>query len=128
MSPFLSVDLTFFFFCNLPSHAEPELDNSKTVFENIMDGVPEKYRQLLSEFHELQNAVEEHGGEEKCSADLAKKYQEAKLLVDQQKITDVSRKIEIAIHALKCPPGHFSVENLSGVPISNATRQNLQPY
>lgn len=45
---------------------------------------------------------------------LQKRHQELRALVDQHKLMDLHRKIERAIHSLRCPPGDSPVDMLSG--------------
>lgn len=67
----------------------------------------------MSEFYELQEKIEREGDE--VDKETKEKYLNQKEIVENQKLMDLARKVEVAIHALKCPPSHFSVANLSGV-------------
>jgi ATP-binding cassette ChvD family protein len=92
---------------------EPPLDDAKTVRENIIDGLgpvvkwlkrfeeiaaefsnpdldPDKMEKLLAEQGELQEKIEHANG------------------------FDIDRTLEIAMDALRCPPGDQPVKNLSG--------------
>jgi len=92
---------------------EPELDPSKTVIENVMDGVggvkglldryneisdkfadpdldPDKMNEMLEEQGKLQDRIEAAGGWE------------------------LETTLEIAMDALRCPPGDADVSKLSG--------------
>ncbi len=45
---------------------------------------------------------------------LERRYQELRALVEKHKLMDLHRKIERAIHSLRCPPGDSPVDDLSG--------------
>lgn len=83
---------------------EPELDDDKTVFENVMEGLPEELS-LLKEYNELQEA-----GDPSQKARL----DEVKAEVESRNLLDIARRIQISMNALRCPPGNSSVEHLSG--------------
>ena len=87
---------------------EPELDEDKTVFENVMDGLPEQ-TSLLQEYTDLQEI-----GSENSTAEQKKRFEEVKKSVEEQNLLDIARRIEISMNALRCPPAHSSVEHLSG--------------
>lgn len=92
---------------------EPELNPEKTVHENILDGMGDLPK-WLKEFGEL--------SEKMCDPDISDDQMQA--LIDQQgsvqeKIEaadgwDVDQKINMAVEALRCPPGDAGVEKLSG--------------
>ena len=91
---------------------EPQLDETKTVKENVMDGLGELPK-LLKEFNEIS---------EKFAQDMSPEEME-KLIerqgVVQEKIEaqggwEVDQKLEKAMDALNCPPGDSPVVNLSG--------------
>ena len=87
---------------------EPELDPSMTVFENVMTGVGEIHSKI-----EQFNAV---------SAEMAENYTDElmeKMSALQEEIDaadgwDIESKVEMAMEALRCPPGDWPVDNLSG--------------
>ncbi|MGH9057447.1 MAG: energy-dependent translational throttle protein EttA [Acidimicrobiales bacterium] len=89
---------------------EPELDPAKDVAGNVADGVAE-LRALLTRFDEVCAAM----GEPDADIDA--------LLADQARLQDridaagaweLDRKIEIAMDALRLPPGDADVSTLSG--------------
>lgn len=94
---------------------EPELDDDKTVFENVMDGLPEQVA-LLKEYNALQELAASGG--EKQAGGLNEKqkarFDELKKEVEARNLNDMARRIEISMNALRCPPGDSSVEHLSG--------------
>lgn len=87
---------------------EPPLDESKTVLENVEDGVAE-IKGKLNRFNEIaeQMATEytDALGEEmgKLQEDL-----------DHSNAWDLDAQLEQAMDALGCPPGDWQVTNLSG--------------
>ena len=94
-------------------HQEPKLDDSKTVKENVMDGMGELPK-WLKRFEEISLAF--------ADPDLDPDKME-KLLADQadlqEKIEhangwDLDRTLDIAMDALRLPPGDAPVAKLSG--------------
>jgi len=87
---------------------EPELDRSKTVFENVMEGVGE-IKAMIDEF----NAVSMELGEN-YTDELMEKMSGLQEQIDAAGAWDIDSKIEMAMEALRCPPGDLAVDNLSG--------------
>ncbi|MBO6917249.1 MAG: energy-dependent translational throttle protein EttA [Rhizobiaceae bacterium] len=83
---------------------EPKLDESKTVFENVMEGVAEK-KAILDRYNELMMNYSDE------TADEGAQLQD---VIDSQNLWDLDSQVEMAMEALRCPPGDSSVENLSG--------------
>lgn len=83
---------------------EPELDDSKTVAENVMIGVGEK-KAILDRYNELMMNYSDETADE--AAELQDK-------IDAQNLWDLDSQVEMAMEALRCPPGDWSVTNLSG--------------
>jgi ATP-binding cassette protein, ChvD family len=83
---------------------EPQLDASKTVFENVMEGVADK-KAILDRYNELMMNYSDETAEEGA------KLQD---IIDSQNLWDLESQVEMAMEALRCPPGDASVENLSG--------------
>jgi ATP-binding cassette ChvD family protein len=83
---------------------EPQLDASKTVFENVMEGVAKK-KAILDEYNALMADYNDENAEK--AAALQDK-------IDAQNLWDLDTQVEQAMDALRCPPGEASVENLSG--------------
>ena len=89
---------------------EPKLDEAKDVLGNVMDGAGEM-AQMLARFEEVSNAFSDP------DADMDKLIAEQGEL--QEKIDagngwDLGRTVEIAMDALRCPPGDAKVDVLSG--------------
>ncbi|KKX29285.1 energy-dependent translational throttle protein EttA [Rhizobium sp. LC145] len=83
---------------------EPKLDASKTVMENVMEGVADK-KAILDRYNELMMNYSDETAEEGA------KLQD---VIDSQNLWDLESQVEMAMDALRCPPGDASVENLSG--------------
>ncbi len=83
---------------------EPQLDTTKTVLENAMEGVAEK-KALLDRYNEIAaNYTDE-------TADEMAKLQDE---IDSANLWDLDAQVEQALDALRCPPGDSGVEKLSG--------------
>ncbi|HRX40420.1 MAG TPA: ATP-binding cassette domain-containing protein, partial [Parvularculaceae bacterium] len=87
---------------------EPQLDNSKTVFDNVMDGLA-PIKAKIDEF----NAVSMELGEN-YSDELMEKMSKLQEEIDALDAWDLDSKVEMAMGALRCPPGDWSVDRLSG--------------
>ncbi|MDQ7249909.1 energy-dependent translational throttle protein EttA [Dongia sedimenti] len=89
---------------------EPQLDPAKDVLGNVMEGVGETAK-LLQEFEEVSNAM----GDPDADFDtLLARQAELQEKIDHADAWDVQRKVEIAMDALRCPPGDADVTKLSG--------------
>src|SRR5690606_6250227 len=83
---------------------EPQLDNSKTVMENVMDGAADK-KAILDRYNELCMDYEN------ADPDEMAKLQDQ---IDAQDLWDLDRNVEMTMQALNCPPADGGVEHLSG--------------
>ena len=83
---------------------EPQLDENKTVKENVMDGAKEK-QAVLDKFNELAMNYSEE------TADEMSALQEQ---IDRENLWDLDSQVEQAMDALRCPPGDWAVSGLSG--------------
>ncbi len=83
---------------------EPELDPSKTVLENVMEGVADK-KAILDRYNELMMNYSDETAEE------AAKLQDE---IDAKNLWDLDSQVEQAMEALRCPPGDADVTKLSG--------------
>ncbi|MEO0544170.1 MAG: energy-dependent translational throttle protein EttA [Pseudomonadota bacterium] len=83
---------------------EPQLDETKTVAENVMEGVSDK-KAILDRYNELMMNYSDETAEEGA------KLQD---IIDAQNLWDLDSQVEQAMDALRCPPGEASVTNLSG--------------
>ncbi|KRB23727.1 MULTISPECIES: energy-dependent translational throttle protein EttA [Mesorhizobium] len=83
---------------------EPHLDNSKTVRENVMDGVGRKTA-IIERYNELMMNYSDE------TADESAKLQDE---MDRLNLWDLDQQVEMAMDALQCPPPDSEVTNLSG--------------
>ena len=83
---------------------EPQLDASKTVRENVMEGVAAKTA-ILERYNELMMNYSDE------TADEGAKLQD---VIDSQNLWDLESQVEMAMAALGCPPPDSEVTNLSG--------------
>ncbi len=91
---------------------EPELDPTKTVKENVMDGVRE-VADLVDRFNEISNIMADPPED----ADFDALMEEMGTLQEKIDAVDgwtLDNQLEIAMEALNCPPGDWPVTDLSG--------------
>jgi ATP-binding cassette ChvD family protein len=91
---------------------EPQLDPAKTVLENVKDGV-RPVADMIDRF----NAISAEMGDPKDDTDFDKLMEEMGTLQEKIDAVDgwtLDNQLEIAMDALRCPPGDWSVDNLSG--------------
>jgi ATP-binding cassette ChvD family protein len=91
---------------------EPQLDPKKTVAENVMEGLG-PLKTMVDRFEEVSNKLGEVTDDDEMNALLAEQA-ELQEKIDAADAWDLSRTIEIAMDALRCPPGDAAVTNLSG--------------
>jgi len=91
---------------------EPGLDPAKTVEENVTDGMG-GVKDLLDRFNEISEKFAEPMDDDEMNALLAEQG-ELQEKIDAVDGWELERTIEIAMDALRCPPGDNGVENLSG--------------
>ena len=91
---------------------EPQLDNSKTVLENVKDGARET-ADLVDRFNEISNLMADPPED----ADFDALMDEMGTLQEKIDAVDgwtLDNQLEIAMEALRCPPGDWAVDTLSG--------------
>ncbi|MEM1131654.1 MAG: energy-dependent translational throttle protein EttA [Pseudomonadota bacterium] len=91
---------------------EPELDASKTVKQNVMDGV-RPVADLVDRFNEISGLMADPPEDADFDA-LMTEMGELQEKIDAVDGWTLDNQQEIAMEALRCPPGDASVENLSG--------------
>ena len=91
---------------------EPQLDSSKNVFGNIMDGLAEK-KALIDEFNEVSAKFAEEMTDDEMN-DLLAKQADLQEKIDACDGWSIEREIEIAMNALRCPPKEADVTKISG--------------
>jgi energy-dependent translational throttle protein EttA len=91
---------------------EPTLDPSKDVFGNVIEGLADT-KALLDRFEAVSARFAEDLSEAEMDALIAEQG-ELQERIDQAGAWDLDRTVEIAMDALRCPPGDAEVANLSG--------------
>ena len=94
---------------------DPPLDESKTVKENVMEGVQKVY-DALAEYEEINQkfGLEEYYGDPDKMDKLMQRQAEVQDIIDATDAWNIDSKLERAMGALRCPPGDWPVTNLSG--------------
>ena len=91
---------------------EPQLDPTKTVKENVMEGV-RPVADLVERFNEISTIMADPPEDADFDA-LMTEMGELQEKIDAVDGWTLDNQLEIAMDALRCPPGDASVENLSG--------------
>ena len=91
---------------------EPQLDPAKDVMGNVMEAVAET-KALLDRFDEVSARFAEEMTDDEMNA-LITEQGELQEKIDHLNAWDLQRTIEIAMDALRCPPGDADVTKLSG--------------
>jgi ATP-binding cassette ChvD family protein len=91
---------------------EPALDPDKDVFGNISEGVAET-KAVIERFEAVSARFVEQLSDEEMNALIAEQG-ELQERIDQLDAWEIDRTIEIAMDALRCPPGDTPVATLSG--------------
>ncbi|GIV78878.1 MAG: energy-dependent translational throttle protein EttA [Litorilinea sp.] len=91
---------------------EPQLDNNKTVRQVVEEGVQEVV-DALAEFDEINMKFGEDLSPEEMDALLARQA-EVQDKLDALNAWDLDSRLELAMDALRCPPGDTPVAVLSG--------------
>jgi ATP-binding cassette ChvD family protein len=89
---------------------EPELDSSKTVLENVRDGVREIHEKVVR-FNEISAAMSDPDADFDALLAEMGTLQEA---IDAADAWDLDSQLEQAMDALRCPPSDASISHLSG--------------
>ena len=91
---------------------EPQLDESKDVRGNVEEGVADR-RELLNRFNEMSGKLGEPMEPDEMEA-LLEEYQRVQDAIERTNSWDLDRQVEVAMDALRLPPGDAEVTNLSG--------------
>ena len=83
---------------------EPQLDETKSVRDNVMEGVAAK-KALLDRYNEIAANYSDE------TADEMAKLQDQ---IDSQNLWDLDSQVTLAMDALRCPPDDADVSKLSG--------------
>jgi ATP-binding cassette ChvD family protein len=89
---------------------EPQLNENKDVLGNVMEGAGEMAT-MLARFEEVSNAFSDPDADmDKLIAEQAELQEK----IDAGNGWDLQRTVEVAMDALRCPPGDAGVDKLSG--------------
>jgi len=91
---------------------EPELDPNKDVAGNAMEGVGE-IKDLVDKFNEVSAKFAEPMDDDEMNA-LLEEQGDLQEKIDAVNGWEIERTVEIAMDALRCPPGDADVTKLSG--------------
>jgi len=91
---------------------EPQLDPTKTVIENVKDGV-RGVADLVDRFNEISMIMGDPPEDVDFDA-LMTEMGELQEKIDAVDGWTLDNQLEIAMEALRCPPGDWKVDNLSG--------------
>jgi ATP-binding cassette ChvD family protein len=83
---------------------EPQLDPKKNVLQHVEEAVAEK-RKILTRYEEISANY---------SDDTADEFSRLQDQIDAQNLWDLDKQVEIAMDALRLPPGDADVTTLSG--------------
>ena len=91
---------------------EPELDESKDVLGNVMDGVAEK-QSILDRYNDISMKFAEPMEEDEMNA-LIEEQGQLQEEIDAADLWNLDREVEVAMDALRCPPSDWAIDKLSG--------------
>ncbi len=91
---------------------EPVLDDTKTVLENVTEGVAET-KGLLDQFEAVSAKFAEVSDDDEMAA-LLDEQATLQERIDAADAWELDRQIDIALDALRCPPSGSPVDSLSG--------------
>ena len=94
---------------------DPPLDETKSVMDNVREGVQYVY-DALKEYDEINEkfGLEEYYGDPDKMDKLMQRQAEVQDIIDSTDAWNMDSKLERAMAALHCPPGDSSVTTLSG--------------
>jgi sulfate-transporting ATPase len=89
---------------------EPQLDPKKNVHENVMEGLKD-IKAMVDRFNKIGEEMAEDGADfEKLSEEMG----DLQTKIDAVDGWELDRTIEMAMDALRCPPGEAKIDKLSG--------------
>jgi energy-dependent translational throttle protein EttA len=91
---------------------EPQLDDSKTVMENVMEGVAEA-QAVINRYDELCDLLGSDLSAEDEEA-LNNELGDLQDVIDTQDLWSLDHNVDMAMDALRLPPGESAVDKLSG--------------
>ena len=94
---------------------DPPLDETKTVKENVQEGVQHVY-DALKEYDEInvKFGLEEYYSDPDKMDKLMARQAEVQYIIDSTDAWNMDSRLERAMDALRCPPGDWPVNKLSG--------------
>ena len=92
---------------------EPKLDDSKTVKENVQDGLGDVVK-WLKRFEEISNLFADPDLDPDKMEKLLAEQADLQEKIEHANGWDIDRTLEIAMDALRLPPPEAAVKNLSG--------------
>ena len=94
---------------------DPPLDETKTVKENVMEGVQQIY-DALKEYDDInvKFGQEEYYSDADKMDKLMQRQEELQDIIDATDAWNIDSRLERAMDALRCPKGDLPVTNLSG--------------
>jgi ATP-binding cassette ChvD family protein len=91
---------------------EPDLDPAKDVYGNVREGLADQHA-LLERFEQVSARLGEPLDDEEMNKLLAEQA-ELQEKIDAANAWELDRTVEIAMDALRCPPGDADVTRISG--------------
>ncbi len=91
---------------------EPRLDPAKSVLQNVQDGIGEKMR-VVNRWNEISAKFAEPMDDDAMTR-LLEEQSKVQDQMDSMNLWDLDRQLEIAMDALRCPPGDSEIKTLSG--------------
>ena len=89
---------------------EPQLDSSKTVQENVLEGLRE-IKDMVDRYNEISAAMADPDADfDALMAEMGDLQEK----IDAADGWELDRTVDMAMNALRCPPGDWSVDQLSG--------------
>jgi len=92
---------------------EPELDKSKTVKENVVEGLGE-IAKLLKRFEEINQKFSDPDLDPDQMQALIDEQAKVQEKIEHANGWELDHTLEVAMDALRCPPGDSPVDKLSG--------------
>ncbi|MDF1722013.1 MAG: energy-dependent translational throttle protein EttA [Minwuia sp.] len=91
---------------------EPELDETKTVLGNVMDGVAEK-QAILDRYNDISMKFAEPMEDDEMNT-LIEEQGQLQEEIDAADLWNLDREVDVAMDALRCPPSDAAIDKLSG--------------
>lgn len=91
---------------------EPELDETKTIKEVVAEGAQQVFN-LLNEFEHINEKLAEPMDDKEMEK-ILERQAEIQDLLDSSGAWDIDSRLEMAMDALRCPPGDTPIRTISG--------------